>query len=961
MKQKATPSCFGAIALVIFLTIFTGEFFTGHLAENWGLRFIVCIFIALAIFAFASLAMSLWAKFITAPEERNALRGTLADEEQNTLERIDRDLQTVQARLAACTDDNEKIAYEAFINSRKRTVMESLYSRRKAEFQERPDFDNATIQSYYEENEQKLEHINEIYPLVTNDILDMRDLSDIEIENYRKLSDAFKELASSDKIWKILSTKSNNERKSSAAALVNRKETTLQSASFMYLTVGDLAIPHFVDDNGEDVYIYPRFVIAYNGTADFTVKPVSEASALSVWQNFIVEDTPPKDAKLINHTWRYVNKNGQPDGRYANNPMLSVYRYANLSFPTLDIKLQFSKCLASDHFAQALKDMVSAPEVDLIDVDPVSENCPYGISEQYFDLCHEQAKLIFRYLKNMNDNEEFIEFIMKIGGMESLDSLKVFPEYNNRVVILMLHDFTKVYNHLEHDFESYSAEVLTLAILMGLIIAPEKTVTYSNLEQFYSTVVPSLCQTLKTISNMGDRNMSGLYDFYYPRMFEVFEKERIQTYKVLLYRFASLVAKADGNISLAESVYLSGLMKGIEKIIGFNKSIKNITPSADKINRIAHGVSSDVADAARYVVSANNASTSAIQRRFAWGYSKAGRIMDELEALGIVSASKGASLRDVLVTYDELEKILNKASRGVVSDKGADIPDTPTKTAIKPMRVSEKPRTRKSNQAKRLESLIGLNSVKDEVNRLTNFIKIQQVRANEGLKTSPISYHCVFTGNPGTGKTTVARIIAEIYKDLGILAKGHLVETDRSGLVAEYVGQTAVKTNTIIDSALDGILFIDEAYSLVTGSGNDFGLEAISTLLKRMEDDRDRLVVILAGYGDEMKTFIDSNPGLQSRFNRYIHFNDYSVNELVDIFQLNVAEHDYKLSDGAAELLKSYIENAVANKDKNFGNARFVRNLFEKTLENQASRLAFEGKITKGMLQEIKTEDIPRI
>lgn len=128
-----------------------------------------------------------------------------------------------------------------------------------------------------------------------------------------------------------------------------------------------------------------------------------------------------------------------------------------------------------------------------------------------------------------------------------------------------------------------------------------------------------------------------------------------------------------------------------------------------------------------------------------------------------------------------------------------------------------------------------------------------------------------------------------------------------------------------------------------------------------MEDDRDRLVVILAGYGDEMKTFIDSNPGLQSRFNRYIHFNDYSVNELVDIFRLNVAEHDYKLSDGAAELLKSYIENAVANKDKNFGNARFVRNLFEKTLENQASRLAFEGKITKEMLQGIKTEDIPRI
>jgi len=227
------------------------------------------------------------------------------------------------------------------------------------------------------------------------------------------------------------------------------------------------------------------------------------------------------------------------------------------------------------------------------------------------------------------------------------------------------------------------------------------------------------------------------------------------------------------------------------------------------------------------------------------------------------------------------------------------------------------------------------------------------------LKTPDISYHCVFTGNPGTGKTTVARIMASIYKDLGILKKGHLVETDRSGLVAEYVGQTAVKTNKIIDSALDGVLFVDEAYSLVQGAKEDFGQEAISTLLKRMEDDRNRLVVILAGYSTEMKTFIDSNPGLQSRFNRYIHFSDYNADELKQIFLLNAKKNQYFLDNEAMIKLEKLMSTAIANKDKNFGNARFVRNLFEKSIQNQAMRLSSQPNITEEILSTLIAEDFP--
>ena len=259
---------------------------------------------------------------------------------------------------------------------------------------------------------------------------------------------------------------------------------------------------------------------------------------------------------------------------------------------------------------------------------------------------------------------------------------------------------------------------------------------------------------------------------------------------------------------------------------------------------------------------------------------------------------------------------------------------------------------------KTLDELIGLDEVKKSVHTLTNFIKVNKKRGEIGMKVPNVSYHCVFSGNPGTGKTTVARILAGIYKDLGVLKKGHLVETDRSGLVAEYVGQTAVKTNKIIDNALDGVLFIDEAYSLVQGGSEDYGSEAIATLLKRMEDDRDRLVVILAGYTNEMEEFINSNPGLRSRFNRYIHFEDYTAEELYKIFLLNAEKNEYTLADDVKEYLLKKLEDVVANKPKDFGNARYIRNLFEKTVEAQANRLASEPKITKELLVEIKKEDI---
>ena len=259
-----------------------------------------------------------------------------------------------------------------------------------------------------------------------------------------------------------------------------------------------------------------------------------------------------------------------------------------------------------------------------------------------------------------------------------------------------------------------------------------------------------------------------------------------------------------------------------------------------------------------------------------------------------------------------------------------------------------------------LDDLIGLESVKQEVRSLANFVKLQTQREAHGLKTAKVSYHLVFYGSPGTGKTTVARIVGRIYKDLGVLKKGHTVETDRAGLCGEFVGKTGPKTDTVISKALDGVLFIDEAYSLVPegGAGNDYGQEAISTILKRMEDYRDRLVVIVAGYKDEMQRFIDSNPGLQSRFNRYIDFPDYSSGELADIFKMYLKKNQYTLAPDAEDYLKEQFDYVVEHKDRNFGNARFARNVFEKSIQQQANRLAGQTNLDKAHLTELTVEDL---
>lgn len=257
-----------------------------------------------------------------------------------------------------------------------------------------------------------------------------------------------------------------------------------------------------------------------------------------------------------------------------------------------------------------------------------------------------------------------------------------------------------------------------------------------------------------------------------------------------------------------------------------------------------------------------------------------------------------------------------------------------------------------------LDSLVGLDDVKKDIKNLMNLVKVRRLRKENGLPIPPMSLHMVFMGNPGTGKTTVARIISGLYAAIGVLEKGQLIEVDRSGLVAGYVGQTALKTQEVIKSALGGVLFIDEAYSLASGGENDFGREAIETILKAMEDHRDELIVVVAGYDGPMEKFINSNPGLQSRFNKYFYFPDYNGEQLLYIFKGQCKKNGYALTEEAEAEAKAMFEELYENRGENFGNGRDVRNVFEDTVVRQSNRVAALDAPTKDDLMQFLPEDL---
>lgn len=294
-----------------------------------------------------------------------------------------------------------------------------------------------------------------------------------------------------------------------------------------------------------------------------------------------------------------------------------------------------------------------------------------------------------------------------------------------------------------------------------------------------------------------------------------------------------------------------------------------------------------------------------------------------------------------------------------VTEKAEKPAEKPAAQAKKPEQKEEIPPKEKiEDLLAELDGYVGMDAIKEEVRSLINMVQVYKLRRENDLPTTDMSLHMVFSGNPGTGKTTVARIMARIYHSLDILSKGQLVEVDRSGLVAGYVGQTALKTQKVIEKAMGGVLFIDEAYALNGKSENDFGQEAIDTILKAMEDHRDDLVVIVAGYTELMDRFIHSNPGLESRFNRFLMFEDYTPEQMVAIFKMQCKKGCYVLAEGTEELVRDFISEESA--DDSFGNARGVRNLFEHILVAQNNRLAKMEHVTREDLMQILPDDVLR-
>ena len=800
-----------------------------------------------------------------------------------------------------------------------------------------------------------------------NSIIACADMDEEQANMYKEMVNAFESLSKCEKIWLVTSKSVSNEIRSSATYSVERKPTAFAFQCFNHVPAKSSdKVPMFRDFEFS-YYLYPQFVVKAKNPVNFEVIPVENFELSYSPQRFVesaYEWDWPKDGQVVDHTYQYVNKNGTPDMRYALNKQVPVYLYGRVEFKTLGLTYYTSKAGTAEIFANVFSKMKHAmltKENEKVEK-KANDNTitPQSISFDYIpsssnisdvDLSHldpmfaDAARLI---VSNQSGSTSLIQRKLSIGynrACRLIDQLEaagiVGPAKGSKPRLVLIDDEIALENKLQELKNSTKKPARTD------IPVPSTSEDIISIRTF--SEIDSVAKSLKSYIDLIEKDaqiqkiFAGTDMDVNSTMHIYLLKDIVSAYKELGHSFTlntlegqclAVVEMMLGGIPVEYDIFHSMMTNSSPELSEFKEAtirrLKNIDASSLKSGEKGYNIMNLVAH------------DRDLQKRFLILLYRYMSLVIKID--NVISDKETAWLNSIT------------QERTIINDS----PKKDAKTEKKEEKAVVMPTETKDPIAE-LNNLIGLASVKTEINNLSNLVKIQKMRESRGMKASNVSYHCVFTGNPGTGKTTVARIVAEIYKQLGVLKKGHLVETDRSGLVAEYVGQTAPKTNAIIDSALDGVLFIDEAYSLIQGGQGDYGKEAIATLLKRMEDDRDRLVVILAGYSKEMGDFINSNSGLQSRFNRYIDFPDYSSDELLQIFKFITKNNDCIASDEALARVKEYVEKAVEHKDQNFGNARFVRNLFEKIITQQANRLTMEQNITNEMLSRIEEDDVIKV
>ena len=811
------------------------------------------------------------------------------------------------------------------------------------------EYEKKVSKKHKPENEQKLQQYKEelkdaqeTSQALRYDVMD--ELTSDEKEKYMSFCLSFKSLQNCKSIWRIMSEEQNTDLKSRANVAVERHLWGLEYGKHDELG-RPYEIPCMKLSDSRDCFFYPRFVIVdglYDTFCNFDVIPIDNVKMIHSYTKFEEDWIRPSDAEMIGKTYQYVNKDGSPDRRYSDNIAIPIMKYGIIRIEPFNTKYMISNDSTASKYCESFESLKSnCAKAENFDFHSNRlSNC--GLDT----LFSEAARIV---VINQQGSTSLIMRKLTIGYeragniMDQLENFGIVGPYmgskGRDVLIPDENSLNKLLETLDDNADSgNTSNYQTL------------TETLFNDYRVIIEEVRDMCAWMKS----NDDFKTTLSKQHITIGGQLLETDDLISMLIEI-DFLKCLMKLGKKLDFDDCESFGLFMLFVALNSNNNFKYSEVNKYKERFEQSILGIYEPL----KIAIEKNPEPEGGFMVSYLLG-----EVDKKMQMKYLIALHKFAT---IVAGIDNKMTDEERAGIDYVSEKfsGANLGNGDETNISEVNQQASEPKTKKkttklsSTAAEELQKLIGLDSVKAEIQTLMNFIKIQQTRQEKGMKTPPVSYHCVFTGNPGTGKTTVARIVAQIYKELGILKKGHLVETDRSGLVAEYVGQTAVKTNKILDSALDGVLFIDEAYSLVDGGQSDYGKEAISTLLKRMEDDRNRLVVILAGYTNDMKRFIDSNPGLQSRFNRYIEFPDYTADELLQIFEFNLKNNEYCISDEARTALAEYLQKCVNEKDERFGNGRFVRNLFEKTIERQANRLSQAPNLTAEMLTTIEVKDLP--